>query len=420
MQLRRALLEILVVFDLGPVFAGDRSSEDLLTKRLRLDPSCFQLGRIEVIISQANGTSAGDVELTCFNRELGFFYPNIGTGRKVSNGRTVIHLPKGSYTMIVSGPGFFVADNVSVAEGNRIHLAADQEMTITADTPTGRWFAGADVRVGESRLVPVGRATCVGQLQPGGITLQVNHAARLEILAVKRPVGGTSDGNACLLHLPDVTPARTVRIEADPRRLACIDFDMADTSGRKCLDAFLRVGIPAFSDSFYCDYSRNHDVRWNSLHLWFTPECICCTPLHLPPDGFVVEFYPTVVMGRAGQTYAVRAGGQLKSQVWFYPDNSPKEVWVEVRQADGGPGIRAANRPSAAEGASINFTDQQGARVFSEILDSNFSKSLSRDPTRLRYAVNVNLGQFGNVSSRRDAGKAIRRGPRGVEGPMWA
>ena len=297
--------------------------------------------------------------------------------------------------MIASGTGFFVSDQVAVVEGKEIHLTANQRTAIAATTPIAVSLSNADIWIADSRLVPIGRGFLVGNLKTTGTELQVNKTSKLDVVVVKPPNNGKSQGKAFLLHLSGVSPTNVIRIEAEPRRLARIGFDMSDSKGRKCKDALLRVSMPAFSDAYY-DFFRNKDVDWDELSLWFTPEMVCATSFHLPPKGPALEFYPRIVNGKAGQEYPVRSGGRLDPRAWFYPENNPREVWIEVCEAGAGAGVRDVAWPGRAAPVSVRFTGDDGKTAFSEDIGSGLKKALSQDPTGLNYVVKLDLGELGD------------------------
>ena len=365
-----------------------------LTRPSRVDINQFSLVSVELKAFLPNGLPLPQGKVVCLNQELGLLYPHRGTGRELSNGSTVIHLPRGRTTVIVHGSSCFLSRTVTLEGDCAVRLQPDATIHVDLQGIDGRPLPGTEVCALPSALKPLLPLLPCGVTEDRPFILHVAKGAACDLVLVKRPPLGYSDGEAYLLHAEDIQGPAQLRLHANKQELANVRFSVTNGRGEQCPGAHLNVQIPSCSltGPFFF---RDKNIHWDVLDLWMTPE-VACLGIHVwPAEGWrFFNFLPKTLHLKAGETHQIAAGGTLTSTAWFYPVENPRKVWIQVTDGFGGGLADIATSPE--EPLVIHLLDSSGRRIRSESLYGTFDKELTQDPKGLEYEISLDLGFFGD------------------------
>ena len=367
--------------------------------QLQLDQGRLTLLPLDISVVDIESKPVAVGELFCFGRELGFCYPDPGLGNLLQNGRLRVHLPSDVYTIIAYGPGYYLTKEFNLRKQASLVLRPQDAIGIRVLNIQGHDLSGALITAAPSQHTPFLRLMTCGTTDKGEFKLYVSRDSKQEIVAVKNPRVGLSDGTAYCLYAPQVTAGSHIVLGGDARRLAQIRWELVNAEGKHCPRTSYDLEIPSLSLPFPIHFWCDQNIRFEGLKLWMTPAAFRAQMFGSPEDRCTVDFYPRLLETKPGQQYLLRAGGKLKPKLLFHPDLNPKQVCVSISDEFGGY-LRIFNYPNPTKHATVRLFRPNGVKAHEEMMYGTADKELAIDATGMECEVEIDLDFFGVVRTR--------------------
>jgi len=318
-----------------------------------------------------------------------------------TSGIVVMSLPVGRWSFYAVAPGYFVPlRRQTIVSNTNLSLRATTSMNIEVRDFDGRLMSDVKVYVVDPERKPTVPPMEVGNTSSGVLRVVTVTGVTAELLLLRYPPAGTSDGTAYFVHAGIVTSGGTLRYRFIREQLALIRFNLINPSGYPSEKASLGVQYPTISWDwdFGVWFSRGWGSWWNSLQLWVSPLPIEMQA-HDHTNDWSLGFAPVVLQPQAGESYELTFGGPLKIHTWFYPLlDDGRQVSIQVQDSYGHRLVFVSS-PDGAFSCPIYLLDEQGNVVYQGVLDHpNLTGRLEVEPAGLRYRVNLDLGFFGQYT----------------------
>lgn len=356
--------------------------------------------RVTVLVRDTSGNPVRNACVRAVSDDWGVVMPNRWDSACTnSSGIASMDLPVGTWSFFVFGPGYYVpVPQVSIAGTTpTLSVRATTNMDIEVRDSDGRLMNGVEVHLLDPERKPTLPVMYVGTTSTAG-TLRVATVAgaRSDVLLLKYPPSGTSDGTAFFVYGGTAAAGTALRYRFARDQLALVRFSLTNPGGTAGPHSALVVGYKTLSWDFSPWFSRGWGSWWNTLHLYLSPLPVEITARDFA-DGWDYIFAPVLLEPRAGGTHEMRFGGPLRVRAWFYPllDNG-RQVFVQVRDAQDHE-LVYVSQPGGSFTAPITLRDGQGNTVYQGLLDHcNLTGLVQTDPVGSRYEINLDLGFLGS------------------------
>jgi hypothetical protein len=367
---------------------------DVLKEDMMLAPSRFDLVEVNVTVNDITGNPVPDyIRLMAFHRELGLYYPSIGTWVALKQGSATMHLPKGDWAFFVYGKGLFISARKAIDSDCSFTLAPDHEVLLNLrdfeDQPIRNpWIFGFDGSLAPT--MPLLDLSSDYPVRP--IRIAVMRGSSVGLIVDKTPPVGTSDGTAFCLRFNDIDAVDSIDFRANADQLASIDFNVVNADGEDCPIAHFDIELNDVSLLSRIPIWRDENIQWHTLKVWMTPGAGNGLVL-ANPDGWAIDFYPYPFSLGPGEAKVIRTGGRLLPTPTFDPQLDPKQVWVYIQDQFGG--RVSLFRRLDGQGQSEIRLYKSGVLVDREPLYMTGDRLLSVNPTGDDYEIELDLGFFG-------------------------
>ncbi len=355
--------------------------------------------RVTVYVRDQSGSAVRDACVYAVSADWGVVMPNRWPGAcGSSSGIVSIDLPEGRWSFFAVAPGYFVSLAAQPIAGMTITLTlrATTAMNLEVRDFDGRLMSDVEVYGVDPDKKPTLPAMYVGKTAGGMLRIATTAGAKVDVLLVRQPVAGTSDGTAFFVYAGMVNAGGTLRYRFTRDQLARIRFNLTSPSGSPGPHSCLVVQYKTLSWDYWPWFCRGWGSWWNELQLWVSPS-----PIEIIAEEFANEwsfgFAPVVIEPRAGSTYEMQFGGPLQIRTWFYPllDNG-RQVFVQV-QDGAAHQLVYVSQPGGSFASPITLRDEEGNIVYEGSLDhSNLTGFLQVEPAGKRYEIYLDLGFFGS------------------------
>jgi hypothetical protein len=107
-------------------------------------------------------------------------------------------------------------------------------------------MTGCYVGVVDSRLKPLMPSFVCGRTGLAPLNLQVSHGSVSDLIVFQGHPTPSTNGEAYVLHFPDVLAGQEVSFRADPSKLAHLKIKLSEASGPASVNAYTFVQLPSF------------------------------------------------------------------------------------------------------------------------------------------------------------------------------
>ncbi len=346
------------------------------------------------------GNPAPDICVAAYSEDWQVILP--GRWERACAGATgtiTMTLPLGLWSFFASGPGYYTPLlNQTVVTGTALVVRPTTTVTLEIRDFGGALFSGVEVYLMEAQHKPLLPPAYVGHTDQGRLEVSVTPGLNYEVLLLRRPPAGVSDGTAFFVHAGTVTAGSTLRYQMRTDQLALVSFRLTNGQGTPGPRSALEVKYPQLALDFTAWFQRGYGSWWDHLQLWVSPEPLVATAREFA-DGWNLSFSNDALEPQAGRSYDLNVGGPLEARVWFYPLlDTGQQVWTQVRDAAGHT-LVLRFLPDGSCDIPIRLRNSEGQPIYEGTLNHpNLTGWLPLNPDGLHYEVDLDLGFFGSFS----------------------